>query len=197
MGSGHEAHQLLRCSGFSAARLPHLTGGSSVLLQVPLHKLVALQDTRVKSTRDRWSTDNQKYLSLPLLPAPRQHLSPESEVLPCKSFLPGEWWNFRQIMRNSSLQIPRTWMAMLSEWCLRFFTNAASERSSHVWCLEWSQELRWPTWLLSDHLGEDLVTSKRILCHHLGKEEQWRTHRDTVSHVNQYILVLRTHWTFF
>ena len=59
-----------------------------------------------------------------------------------------------QIMRNSSLQIPRTWMAMLSEWCLHFFTNAVSERSSHVWCLEWIQELRWPTWLLSDHLGD-------------------------------------------
>lgn len=154
VGSGRETHQLLRCSSFSAARLSHLTGGSSVLLQVTLHKLGAFQDTRVQSAWDRGSTDNQKYLSPPLLQAPQQHLSPESEVLPWEPFLPGEWWNFRQIMRNSSLRIPRTWMAMLSGWCLRFFTDVVSERSSHVWCLEWSQELRWPTWLLSGHLGD-------------------------------------------
>lgn len=170
---------------------------SSVLLQVPLHKLVALQDTRVKSTRDRWSTDNQKYLSLPLLPAPWQHLSPESEVLPCKSFLPGEWWNFRPNYAQFIFANPQNmdgnafWMMppLLHQCC--FWTV--------ITCVVSGMEPGAQVANLAPFRpsGEDLVTSKKVLCHHLGKEEQWRTHRDTVSHVNQYILVLRTHWTFF
>lgn len=151
--SGHEADRLLRCSIFSAATLFHLTNGSSVLLQVTFHKAVAFQNRRVKSTWDRWSAANQKYL-FPTTPPSSSTAFITSIRSASLQVLFALWMvssRMNDTYSNSSLHIPRMWTG----W--QCFLNGAPASppmiflsSHHGW---WSQELRWPALILLDHLA--------------------------------------------